>query len=348
LGRMEEVKGRYFAREYYNIMVPDSKGNIWVSTQRGLFKFDMVTKQLMAEVTKDELKQSIYALSLDSQDRLWIVGSEGPHVFEDGKIKPAKELLPDFSEVPGLRYFEDVSIGFNDHIYLTYPRGIVIVMGDSIQVLKKGEDLTASKNFYCNYLEDEKSIWISGFGGVDKFGFDPKTQQYVRLASLGKKQGLPVLSDGRIVKFNEKVFLGTSEGLYIIDPQNLQKDKLPPIPVHITSIQSRDSVFEVKEGIELNHQQNNPVISLDAISFQKEEKIIFNYRLIGQSDEWQQTENLNIPYTNLKPGSYTFEVYASRLNADILPENAKVQQISFEIIPHFTQTLIFRTLMGIL
>lgn len=348
LGLMGKVKGRYFAREYYNIMVRDSRGNVWVSTQRGLFKFNLASKKITAQVSKDELKQSIYALSLDSQDRLWIVGSEGPHIFEEGKIKPAKELLPDFSKVPGLRYFEDISIGFNDHIYLTYPRGIVIVMGDSVQVLQKGEDLTASKNFYCNYLEDEKSIWISGFGGVDKFGFNPKTKKYIPLASLGKKQGLPVLSDGRVVKFDDKVFLGTSEGLYIIDPGNLQKEKLPPIPVHITSIQSRDSVFEIQEGIELNHLQNNPVISLDAISFQKEEKIIFNYRLIGLSDEWQQSENLNIPYTNLKAGQYSFEVYASRTNADIPPENAQLQHVSFKIIPHFTQTLLFRTLMGVL
>ncbi|MDW3652227.1 MAG: histidine kinase [Bacteroidia bacterium] len=348
LGLMEIVKGRYFAREYYNIMVRDSKGNIWVSTQRGLFKFNIKDKKVTTEVSKDELKQSIYALSLDSQDRLWIVGSEGPHIFEDGKIKPAKELLPDFSEVPGLRYFEDINIGFNDHIYLTYAGGIVIVMGEDIQVLKKGEDLTASKNFFCSYLEDEKSIWISGFGGVDKFGFNPKTQKYKRLASLGKKQGLPVLSDGRIVKFNNKVFLGTSEGLYMIDPGNLQHNKLPHIPVHINSIQSRDSVFETKGGIELNHLQNNPIINLDAISFQKEEKILFNYRLIGQSDDWQQTENLNISYTNLKAGNYTFEVYASRANADLSPENTQVQKLSFSIIPHFTQTLIFRTLMGIL
>ncbi|MEM6806167.1 MAG: two-component regulator propeller domain-containing protein, partial [Bacteroidota bacterium] len=345
-GIIGNMKGRGFPTEYYNVMIRDSEGHIWVATQRALFKFDFDKKEILEEVPKEEFDESVYALSVDSEDRLWILGSDGLYVWEDGKIKSGKERIPDLSEVPGLRYLTDINIGFDDHIYLTYPGGIIIIIEDSIQVIAKGEALTASKKFYCSYLEEDRSLWISGFGGVDKFSFNPSSKKYERMASLGKKQGLPVLSSGRVVNFKGTIFLGTSEGLYVIDPKNLNDNELPDIPVHITGLQSRDSVFEVKEGIELNHQQNNPVISLDAISFQKEEKIIFNYRLIGQSDEWQQTENLNIPYTNLKPGSYTFEVYASRLNADILPENAKVQQISFEIIPHFTQTLIFRTLMG--
>ncbi|MEL6256739.1 MAG: histidine kinase [Bacteroidota bacterium] len=347
-GLLGKVKGRYFSREYYKVMARDSKGHIWAATQRGVFKFDITDSKVIEEVPIEEFKESVYSLAVDSRDRLWIVSSEGIYIWENGQVVPAKDQIPDLSKVPGLRYLEDISIGFDDHIYLTYPKGIIIVVGDSVQVLQKGVELTASKNYFCSYLKDEKSIWISGFGGVDKFGFNPKTQKYIRLASLGKKQGLPVLSDGRIVKFKEKVFLGTSEGLYLIDPGNLRNNKLPPIPVHITSIQSKDSTFAIKEGILLNHQQNNPTIRLDAISFQKEEKIVFNYRLIGQSNEWQQSENRNITYTNLKAGHYTFEVYASRANTDLSPENTQLQKLSFKIIPHYTQTLFFRTLMGIL
>lgn len=350
-GKMEvlgKLKGREaFPTEFFNILVHKGGGNVWVANARNMFLFNLHKQEVIYDAQKEGFKDQVYSLSLDSEKNLWFASGNGKlYRLKDREIMNAAKIYPQLDSITDMGFIGSVTIGLHDHIYLTYHDGVVILTPDGVQKIRSTSDLTASKNHVLNYLEEDESLWISGFGGVDKFIYDPESKKYIKSTFFGTKHGLPVISNGKMCYYNDKIFLGTSDGLYIIKPENLTRNNVPPVPVHITKFQVQDSVFRETESLELAHYLNSPTFHIDGISFQKEKKLYFKYRLLGQSEEWLTTESKDIPYNDLKPGNYTFQVYGIRGNYDdIKGDESKLTTLSFKIVPHFTQTWFFITAM---
>ncbi|MEM6807257.1 MAG: histidine kinase, partial [Bacteroidota bacterium] len=284
----------------------------------------------------------VHSIAIDSKKQLWFLSKGKLHKLEGReKIIAANTLYPEMDSFPELRQLSQVSFGQNDHMFLTHQNGVVVFTEKGFQDLRAKKDLSGNKSFSLTYLPEDSSIWITGFGGLDKFVFDEEKESYVKTLSKGKQDGLPVELYGEVISFNDKIYLNSSSGIYIFEPDEAEKYRLPPIPINITHFQSEDSSFKLNEEIKLTYQQNNLRIKLDGISFQNGEKVTYAYRLNGNTDIWNRTEINEISYTNLKPGSYTFEVYAERENTELNAEDANIVKLEFDIIPHFTQTWFF-------
>lgn len=127
-----------------------------------------------------------------------------------------------------------------------------------------------------------------------------------------------------------RLWFATIKGAAVINPADLHADKLVP-PVRITAMRYDARPVPVKSGMELGPGAGNLEIHFAALSFVAPRKTHFCYRLVGFEDHWIHTRSRHtVWYTNLPPGSYTFQVEAA--NSDGV-WNRKGASLSFVLKP---------------
>lgn len=342
VSQLRSIEGREnYLNEYFRIIYPVGNGKVWTSSRYGVVLLDLQKKKVLKDLKDYGFENVAYGMSTDSKNNLWLSYGPSLYRFESDSLIDVRKEFPVLDSFPELRVIRDVNFGPEDHMFLTHAEGIIVFFKDGFQDLRGRKDLTGSKKFIFNYIKEDSSIWITGFGGIDKFKFNKETAKYERSFSMGKEDGLPIVIDNPIFLFQNKMYLGTNKGIYIIDSFEDNLASLPLIPIHITYFQSKDSVFDLNKDLNLSHKQNNISIGIEGISYQMGEKINYKYRLKGSETEWNSTNSPEIRYSKLKPGSYTFEVYAEREDLELRPEDANIHQLDFKIIPHFTQTWFF-------
>ena len=129
----------------------------------------------------------------------------------------------------------------------------------------------------------------------------------------------------------------TRNGVFHVDPEHRTSDIRPPI-VSIRSIEA--DRLPLRADRTLAPRPQTLEIRYFGVHLTDPDRVTYRYRLAGLSDAWQdagaRTEAI---YTNLGPGTYTFQVRASSGN-DVW--TAPVSSLPFVVLPSFYQTAWFR------
>ncbi|MBN1950009.1 MAG: response regulator [Bacteroidales bacterium] len=167
--------------------------------------------------------------------------------------------------------------------------------------------------------EDDRFLWISSQSGICRFDMDTE-----EVLNYNHRDGLPAnefqervsakLNDGRIV-------FGSLAGFTLIDPAKVNSDT-SKIEIVISDIrfqnqsirspggkQYLDQALEETKMIKLPYTRN----SFSLHFFVKNKSFLkyhsYAYRLVGLENQWTYLwDNNYASYTNLSPGTYTFEV----------------------------------------
>jgi hypothetical protein len=146
-----------------------------------------------------------------------------------------------------------------------------------------------------------------------------------------------------------RVWVPTNNNVVMFYPKDLKKNTTPP-KLHITKLlSSSDNInwkTEPGDTAVLKHNRSNIRIEFIGISFTAPDMVKYKYRLKGFSDEWsRETKERYVTYTNLPPGTYSFELLACN-NNNIWTKSTAVRD--FQIIPAWWQTLWFRIISIVL
>lgn len=135
-----------------------------------------------------------------------------------------------------------------------------------------------------------------------------------------------------------KLWFNRVDALQMLDPGDLQLNTLAP-PVHIESFHGDSREYDISAMIRLPSLTRDIEIDYSALSFAAPEKVLFRYRLSGFDHEWHDAgTRRQAIYTNLRPGSYRFQVIAAN-NDNVW--NLDGDTLSFTIPPRFYQTYWF-------
>jgi ligand-binding sensor domain-containing protein/signal transduction histidine kinase len=205
-----------------------------------------------------------------------------------------------------------------------------------------------------NILEDMKgNLWFSTPKGVLQINkkefdrFDRREISSLNFTSFGEAEGM--LSSGCIdagsasatKSRNGKMLFATYKGVAIVDPHNIQLNKLAP-PVYIEKVEVNKKIIDISNYIELPAGSNDISFHYTALSLLAPEKVKFKYILEGFDKEWHEERSLRmVNYTNVPSGYYKFKVIAAN-NDGIW--NDKGAMFDFYINPYFYQTYYFYAL----
>ncbi len=315
----------------YSIL-QDSQGILWVGTREaGLNRFDYTTGTFQNYQHNNQDPQSlshnnVLCIFEDSQQRLWIGTYGGALNLFDRK----KQTFTHYNEKDGL--LNDVAYGIledaQQRLWISTNKGIAL--------------------FDPKRLSEKPIVFKDGFTYRK-----PAFKMFDVFDGLQSNE----FNGGAYYKTSKgELFFGGINGFTTFQPNEIKENRTLP-PVAFTDFQLfnisqavgtsilQKSIQETKE-ITLEYDQSVFSFEFVALNFVRPEKNEYAYRLIGfKNSTWIRTSRRFVTYTNLNPGTYTFEVRAANNEGEWNPEKTTLKVI---ILPPFWLTWWFWILVIVL
>ncbi|MEI9980419.1 MAG: two-component regulator propeller domain-containing protein [Edaphobacter sp.] len=324
-------------------MAEDAAGNLFALTTgppRSLLSID--PNSMRASVVRPAL--NVTKIAADPHEGIWTGTTEGEvQHFSDGKVT-THPLMPQ----PGKRITQ-LTVMPTGEVLASGDLGFAFLTGGVVHILGTANGLPCSH--VHNFIFDASgNLWLYTACGLVRLGASElrrwrdnnATQLALRVfdASDGFRASLPSF-EGAARSADGRLWFNNYESLLMIDPMRIHVNDIPP-PVHIQAMRADFHDYAVAENITLPPLTHSIEIAYVALSFVSPDKNRSRYRLSGFDPQWHDAGTLSpAVYTNLRPGSYSFQVIASN-NDGIWNETGA--SLNFTILPAWYQTIWFRAL----
>ena len=343
--------------DFIRSLLVDADGSLWIGTRRGLthwtgLKAGAASGGRMETFTQaDGLGSDLVgAMARDSHGDLWVATFAGLSRLHGGKIET-------FTTTNGLSSnVATALLPLNDGTLLigTQDHGWNVWNGRSFSAAKQNGQGQAAIHAI---LEDGGNhLWFATANGIARCddaetGGEMQAQVCSHWIEFGTADGLRSRDtatnshpsawrsrDGRL-------WFATPKGLVEVDPAHFPVNAVPP-PVELERF-AVDDVSQTLLGPEnfVRVPAGHEHFQFDyaGLSFTAPQKVRYRYMLEGFDRDWTEAgARRTAYYTNIRPGRYTFRVQAA--NNDGLWNTAGAA-LSFELRPHFYQTVWFYALL---
>ncbi|RAV27743.1 hybrid sensor histidine kinase/response regulator transcription factor [Sinomicrobium soli] len=323
-------QGYYFGSVY--AIYQDDEGYIWLGTNGyGLVKLSLSRQGngVVADVLRvfntqnnSRLKSNIiYALTERNEDQLW-VGTRlgGLHLFDKNR-----ETFKVYTHDPG----NDNTISSNDILYLYNDRRGKLWIGTSLGLNGLGfqegapvfekytiRDGLANNTVHGIVPDTDDNLWITTNFGLSHFiKEEEKFVNYYQGDGLQNNE----FADGAVFydRYSGQIFAGGIRGFNYFDPSEILPLSATIPDLYIEKIAGPNTSIPyyrsllVKPGtqnvadLDLKYNQNFLNIYLSALSYIRNDKIQYAYRLNEFDMDWNHIENTGkISFTNIPAGTY--------------------------------------------
>ncbi len=329
----------------------DSRGALWVGTKGGGVN-RIIDGNVSVFDLDDGLPSNIIRwIEEDAQGRIWLATESGVARWQDDHFEQIGQPLDDF-------YAMNVHIDADDDSVAwlgTYGSGLVRMTDDRIDVLDV-DDGMLENTVYAVTEDTLGRIWMpcnQGIFGVAKADIDRYLAGEIdRLHPLAfsNQHGFPGTEcnggsqpstwndpDGRIA-------FATNGGIAFFDPSMVGECKTTPLTI-VERVMADGVTYEHETLESIPPGRRDLDIQYTGLHFHDPQGIRFRYRLIGYETDWVEAgSRRHAYYTNLPPGSYTFQVIAA--NSDGIWSDADAR-VSFRLEPYFYETGMFRLMIAL-
>lgn len=175
--------------------------------------------------------------------------------------------------------------------------------------------------------DSRNAIWVGTDRGV--FVLEPESAGW---RWHNEDDGL-VWNDTNIGAFQrgEKndVWIGTSRGLAHFTPKDSIRSSAPPATL-ISAVQINGKTLDPSAALSWRYPVNSLQLRVTALTFLNESRTRFLYRRRGIDKTWLTTDSRVIMYSDLQPGSYTFDVLAESTDGVI---GIKPATVTLTVLP---------------
>ena len=280
----------------------DREQRLWVATDAGLF---MATAPYRKFSRIAQLPSTrMWAIAEGTDGTVWAGGVGGLFEYTDGKWK-------DLTRADGLSNTEVLSLGAG-------PNGVIWVgyrFGGGIDrvhpqaggvAIEKGVQRSGSDGMvYFLEYDSAGRLWAGTERGVDVW-------DGVRWSHYDENDGL-VWDDCDLNAFAAEpdgtVWIGTSGGLSRFKPvPSLAPDA--PIEVVFTRLAMGQKDVSGLRNPSFGSDDNSLVARYSALNAQRENGVVFRYRLGGAASSWTETSQRELQFASLAPSAYRLEIEA--------------------------------------
>jgi len=293
-------------------IIEDAESNIWIATAGGLNKFCPETNSFKRYFYTKNEAMDIFCLYCDPKNTIWL-GTNGRGLI---KFDPKTEGVVRYKKSDGL------------------PSNIVASIAED----KHGD------------------LWLGAYDGICWFN---KKRGVVKNFDVNYGVQGNSFAHGAIARLTSgEIMIGGAKGFNIFHPDSMKKNTHAPQTVitnfklfnKTVKIQDKNKILlkhiNFTDTIYLNYNQSVFSIDYAALDFTVPEKNQYAYFLKGFDKEWNFVGNKrDVTYTNLDPGSYTFQVKGA--NSDGI-WNQDSTLLHIIILPPWWMTFWFRSILFLL
>ena len=299
-----ELAGRHVVS-----MAEDGRGRVWLATSgHGVAVLDPATSRFKFITKAQGLPSDVlWQVFADRAGGLWLAS-------DDQGLLRADLAHDTFARVPGQPAglnLGSISEDEAGQLWLgTIGRGVLRYSPASGRFQTFGPEVgLQSSNPYFVQCDSAGRVWVGTNRGLDCF--DPRRGQ---TSSYGVAEGfLSQETNQNAVHLGPagQLWVGTINGLVHYDPARARPNRVPPI-TRISGVQLFMRDTAVASGLRLPATLNHLTFDYVGTSLTYPEKVRYQYRLLGFEYDWAgPLTATSATYTNLEPGSYTFEVRAA-------------------------------------
>jgi ligand-binding sensor domain-containing protein len=293
---------------YY--FLEDLHGNIWIGTYLGgLFRYNGKSIVRMNEEIGMN-SESCLAMKQDKEGILYFGTFEGVYVYDaDGRLGKGKKTIQ-FTESDGMN---------SDLVYL------------------------------MEFADEQETLWTGTNQGLNKIDIGSfKRSGKKHIVPYGKEEGFTgVECNGSAVcrEPNGSLWFGTVNGLIRYNPREY-KPNLIPAKTMITRIRLFYKDTLLPQHAEMSYDENNISFEYIGICLTNPHKVRYKVKLEGFDNAWSPVTSANLAtYSNLPPGSYSFQVMSCN-NEGVW--NASTARFAFRIRAPFWKRSWFSILVSFL
>jgi diguanylate cyclase (GGDEF)-like protein len=320
-------------------LLQDANGDLWIGGFNGLAR--MHDGKFKTFGPADGLNDNyILSLYLDSQNNVWVgTQSEGAFRFDGTKFQPGPSIL---SNEPVFRMTEST-----DHtMWAGTSRGLIMIRDGKAHRFTVKEGLPGNAIFQP--IDDNLgNLWLTGPWGVARV---PKAsledvaegrEHAVIAKQFGRGDGMTSREVSSVSKSlaakDGRMYFATPEGISVVESQKVRPNAADP-RIYVEKVIADDREYDrfAIKKMEMPAGTRRLEFHYASPTFGSPESTRFRYRLLGFDTDWVEGGNSRVAYyTNLGPGTYTFQVMAR--NEDGKWSQA-VGQTDFLLAAHFWQT----------
>ncbi|MCW8998213.1 MAG: diguanylate cyclase, partial [Kangiellaceae bacterium] len=324
------------------------KKDLWVGTTTGLTRLNLESGEARHFLNDPNdstsiSNNSVYALFMDSDNRLWVgTNGGGLNRFERSNNQfIAYKSDPQIKNSLSHNTVWDIVEDSEKNLWVTTSRGLNKLHYTQHDSLQPKFDTYGDQKFVSLLLDDNGNFWLSGLKGI--YCFSPKTEQF---KLFNEKDGS--LSrhtyPAKFKDYNGQFYFGGYDGLTQFDPLNIgQQDS--ELRVRFTRLSLYDRAVTGAESSEIINQRLEDAakisipytesaftIHFSALAHAVQQKVTYQYRLIGFDRRWTTTSINRVTYTNLDPGLYRLEITAKLADGKW---DTPVSHIAIEVLAPF-------------
>jgi hypothetical protein len=191
-----------------------------------------------------------------------------------------------------------------------------------------------SSNICRDVCVANNKVYIATNKGVDvltQVGIDKELDNNIIINKLYHNNVNCLIASG------ENIVIGTDDGIEVfedtIQKYHFNSSYISSFIVNGVSVDVGDQSF--------GHEENN--IDISFVSPNYDYEIRYNYRLVGATNDWTETERNTVKFSRLAPGEYIFE-----MRPFVSGQLGEIASIGFSVAPHFTRSWWFLSLIAII
>jgi PAS domain S-box-containing protein len=289
-----------FDNENITFLMVDEK-SLWVGVAgKGLHKINVSTNEIQRVESKTvRLPQYFYTGQVSNNGKSIYFGTN-TGIF---KLEKSSGIFSRVKTGPDLGSYSGVSTkDIYGNCWFTLEKGIVgITTKEKIKVID-GNKYLRTNLFYTLNSDNYGNLIVGTNKGINLVKVDKNgdVKDYRHFDGDSGFDGYETHMRSQF-KGEDGIFVGTVEGLFLINTRIIENLKSPLSPV-IKKFDSESELKDERNSFTFNFSVNNA----------KAGKIRYSYRLKGETDEWTTLEDGNsVSFYDLSNGSYTLEVRSS-------------------------------------
>lgn len=270
------------------------------------------------------------------------------HIAVLNTTAPQAIKIADMYDTGDCNAFAETSDGL---VWAATSKGLYQIDPQRLQgrLLLEKSDGCPNEAFYKILPDSRGFLWLTGNNGIIRYSpVNKKAERFntndgLLSSLLSPRAAIRVSTTGDF-------WVGSQNGVNVFKPEAVALLNTQP-KVHITQILVNDTAFHlgtdicVLDALELNYTQNTLSFQLSALDFSAPGINQYFYRMKGIELDSVSNGKLGfVRYANLRPGSYTFEVWATNSDGVLSQEPRRLELL---IRPPFWQTWWFYLLCTI-
>lgn len=320
-----------------------------------LYGYDYTTKQVKeyTRIHEPDGMRNVTTMYTDSRNRLWVGAKNGISLLDpkDDVVKIVTRVqiknrpLGAYFMVLSLFEYEDkLWIGtFNDGLWTLDLNNIA---SPTLTSIIKRKDQSNS-TIYATVPDKEGNLWMSTNQGIIRYHV--ATDKFTNFTIAEGLQHDEFNRLAHVACANGEIVFGGINGLNIFNPKKITIEEEDYAP-HLLNVSAFDKNSNTKISfkpdsttvLSLAYNQNDIDISFYVPNYRNPKRFEAQYNLEGYASEWTNAESNSLHYTNLKPGTYTFNLKTTSLSG-----KEKQLSLTFVILDPFWQTWWFIALAAV-